>query len=74
MTDAKRQRRRSEPRGAKTPRRAPETKKPEKVYRSIAEVRKAFYPAADPAQAPWNRHRRQTPAVFGFDSNIDDQE
>jgi hypothetical protein len=59
---------------AKTSRPARAKKEPEKVYRSIAEVRRAFYPAEDPTQAPWNRPRRHTPTVFGPDSNLDDEE
>jgi hypothetical protein len=72
MTDRKQQRPRGA-RAAKTSPRAPAKKKPEKLYRSIAEVRKAFYPAEDSAQAPWNRPRRHTPAVFGPDSGPDDE-
>jgi hypothetical protein len=45
-----------------------EKSKPEKVYRSINEVRSTFYPPEDSRDAPWSRSRRLTRAVFGPDS------
>ena len=74
MTDRKQQSRRAAgvTGGTKVSPRTAAKKKPVKVYRSIAEVRNALYPVRDPAQAPWNRPPRHTPAVFGPDSKSDD--
>lgn len=68
MTDASKHKPRAG-RAAKTPAgQPPGRKKPERVYRSIAEVRRTFYPAENPAEAPWDSPRRHTAAVFGPDA------